>query len=101
MDAEEQHEAEDHQQQSHHALHSGVGVWLASRITFGAWAAMRENVRKPLNLGGSAHSAVIRGLDPRIHRPRWRTISSNSLFEEGWIAGSSPAMTNTIEVRNI
>jgi hypothetical protein len=59
---------------------------------------MRENVRKPLNLGGSAHSAVTRGLDPRIHRPRWRTISSSSniMFEEGWIAGSSPKMTNVL-----
>jgi hypothetical protein len=30
---------------------------------------MRENVRKPLNLGGSAHSAVIRGLDPAYQSP--------------------------------
>jgi hypothetical protein len=34
-----------------------------------------------------AHSVVIRGLDPRIHP------SSQSIFQRGWIAGSSPAMT--------
>src|SRR5260370_16414555 len=31
---------------------------------------------------------VTRGLDPRVHR------SSQELFAEGWIAGSSPAMTH-------
>jgi hypothetical protein len=56
-------------------------------------ARKKKRAVKP---GGSAYSAVIRGLDPRIHRPRWQTISSNSLFEEGWIAGSSPAMTNVL-----
>jgi pyrroline-5-carboxylate reductase len=33
----------------------------------------------------------MRGLDPRIHHP------SKESFEDGWIAGSSPAMTNTLD----
>jgi hypothetical protein len=57
---------------------------------------MREKTSKPLNLDGSADSAAIRGLDLRIQRPRQRKISSNGLFEEGWNAGSSPAMTNVL-----
>src|ERR1043166_8288143 len=34
--------------------------------------------------------SVIRGLDPRIHH------SSKRFLQRGWIAGSSPAMTNDI-----
>jgi pyrroline-5-carboxylate reductase len=35
----------------------------------------------------------MRGLDPRIHHP------SKESFEDGWIAGSSPAMTNALDAR--
>src|SRR5260370_36042289 len=37
---------------------------------------------------GRVPCPVTRGLDPRVHR------SSQELFAEGWIAGSSPAMTH-------
>src|SRR6185312_6765345 len=44
--------------------------------------------------------AVIAGLDPAIHRPRQRTTSSyRGHPRSGWIAGSSPAMTNPTHTR--
>jgi hypothetical protein len=41
-----------------------------------------------LSAGVATNPVVMRGLDPRIHP------LSKKRFFKGWIAGSSPAMTN-------
>jgi hypothetical protein len=41
------------------------------------------------------NTIVMPGLDPGIH-PSRKNIFSQNVFEKGWIAGSSPAMTEGV-----
>src|SRR5450631_4130031 len=61
----------------------------------GSMLAHRPGMTGEIAQARATGTVVMRGLDPRIHQP------SQKLFERGWIAGSSPAMTTLLSSNQI